>query len=118
MLILNVVDDWYITATPTNFVIGEWNGHTYLPKNNSSFESKERFPKLVNEQYFGDLYSCFSFILKKYQIDAFYQAENGKELIEILANLNKSMTIISDAISDAFLKQQKEYKKQKRKDRG
>jgi len=118
MLVLNIVDDWYITATTCNFVVGQWNGHTYYPKDEKRFGTNERFPKFTETHYFSDLPSCFSFILKEYQIDAFYQAETGKELIEILTNLKNSMEIISDALSDSFLKHQKEYKRAKKKDRG
>ena len=118
MLVLNIVDDWYITATDCNFLVGQWNGHTYYPKGEKTYSSGERFPKFLIPHFFDDLPSCFSFILKTYQIDAFYQAQSGKELIEILTNLKTSMEIISNALSDSFLKQQKEYKRAKKKDRG
>lgn len=114
MIVINIVDDWHITATPSHFVVGRWNGKSYEPKRVKTLDGTSRMPELHDKQEFNDLYSCFNFIYKLYQLQAFEEAESGKELFEILARLNKSMEIIADAVSGSFLKLQKEDRRKKR----
>lgn len=114
MIVLNLVDDWYITASTSNFLVGKWNGKSYEPKRVKTLDGTSRMPELHDKQEFNSLYECFNFIYKTYQLRAFEEAESGNELFEILINLNKSMEIIANAVSGSFLKLQKEDRRKKR----
>jgi len=114
LLLINIIDDWYITANSFNFIVGRWDCKSYEPKKNKTALNTKRNPLLHDRVDFDNLYDCFNFIYKTYQLQAFQEAENGKELFEILTNLNKSMEIIRNAVSGSFLKLQKEERRKKR----